>query len=82
MHFSASEASEKVIMHLISSANDRCVLYGICDHLGKRNKDELESRQDSASIVHTPRVLSDDAWTAEETSQHERAIALLPVRER
>ena len=56
MHFSASEASEKMIMGLFSSASDICNLYGICDSLGKINKVDLESRRDSASIVLTPRV--------------------------
>ena len=56
MHFNASEASKKMIMELISSANDICILYGICNYLGKRQTDDLESRQDSTSIVLTPRV--------------------------
>ena len=38
------------------TANDTCTLCGICDYLGKIKQDDLESRQDSASIVLTPRV--------------------------
>ena len=56
MHFTASEASKKMLMDLISSANDICILYGICDYLGKTKMDDFESRPDSASIVLTPRV--------------------------
>ena len=56
MHFNTSEASKKMIMELISSANDICIIYGICNFLGKRQTDDLESRQDSTSIVLTPRV--------------------------
>ena len=32
------------------------ILYGTCVYIGKIKKDDLESRQDSASIVLTPRV--------------------------
>ena len=56
MHFNAGYVSEKMIMELISSPDDICILHGICDYLGKISKDDLESRQDSASIVLTPRV--------------------------
>ena len=54
MHFNASEASKKVNMDLINSANDICILNGICDYLGKIKKDDLESREHT--FVLTPRV--------------------------
>ena len=69
-----------MIMDLSSSANHICTLYGICDYLGQINKDDLESRQASASIVRLARRvsetaspsrasaadnLSDNAWIAE-----------------
>ena len=56
MHFDASDPSIKMMMAFISSANDICMLQGICDYLGKRKQDDLESRKDSASIVLVPRV--------------------------
>ena len=56
MHFSASDTSKKMIMDLVSSANDICVRYGSCEYLGKVSKDDLESRQTSASVVLTPGV--------------------------
>ena len=40
MHFDASGLSFKMMMDLISSANDICILEGICDYLGKINKDD------------------------------------------
>ena len=45
MHFNAGSASQKMIVDLISSANDIGMLYGIGDHLGKIKQDDLESRQ-------------------------------------
>ena len=82
MRFNAGAVSQKRVMELISSASDTCILYGICACLGKLQPDDLESRQNSASIVDTPRVseraslsraldaddLSDYAWLAVETS--------------
>ena len=78
-HFNAGSVSHTMIVDLISSAKDICMLYGICYFLGRIKQDDLESRQDSASIVLTPRVsenaclsrasvavdLSDYAWLAE-----------------
>ena len=49
LHFGAGSVSQKVIMDLISSANDIGMHQGICYYLGKMNKN-------SASIVLTPRV--------------------------
>ena len=79
MHFNASDTSKKIIMDLISSVKDMCILHGICNDHGKINQGGLESRQTSASIVLSPRVsetaspspasavdnLSDHAWIAE-----------------
>ena len=45
-----------MIMDLISAANDICILSGICDYLGKISKDDLESRENTASVVLTPGV--------------------------
>ena len=56
MHFGAGDSSEMMIMDLIHSAKHFCILYGICDYLGQIKQDDLESRQDSASMVLTPRV--------------------------
>ena len=56
MHFDASE-SEKMMMDLITCANDICIIHGICDYLSKISKDDLENRQHTASVVLTPRVL-------------------------
>ena len=82
MHFIAIDSSFKMMTDLISWVNDFCTLNEICDYLGKRNKDDLESRQDSSSAVLALRVrdtaspcrasaadnLSDHAWTVERTS--------------
>ena len=38
MHFDASEQSKKMMMDLISSVNDTCMLYRICDYLGQIKK--------------------------------------------
>ena len=32
-----------------------CIVYGLCDYLGKINEDDLESRQNTASVL-APRV--------------------------
>ena len=56
MHLKAGSVSQKMVMDLTSSAHDICVLYGMCDYLGKIKEDDPESRQDSASIVLIPRV--------------------------
>ena len=53
MHFNAESVSQKMIFELISSVNDICMHYGLCDYLGKLKQDDLDSRQDSASIVLT-----------------------------
>ena len=43
MHFSASDSSSKMMMDFISSANDFCNVFRMCDHLGKINEIDLES---------------------------------------
>ena len=58
-NFSKEELKRRIritIMDLISSANDMCMLYGFSDYHGKIKQDNVQSRQDSASIVLTPRV--------------------------
>ena len=52
MHFEAggpSDPSIQLLVDLISSANDTCILHGICDFLGQINKGE--NRQNTASVV-------------------------------
>ena len=58
MHFDARVESQKLILELIGSANDICVEYGICAHLGDQ-KDDVESRHDSASDC----CFSQSLWT-------------------
>ena len=41
MHLSASDSSENMMMDLISSANDFCIVFGICDYLGTVNEIDL-----------------------------------------
>ena len=41
-------ASQKIMMELISSAGDICMIYRIYDYLEQIDQDDLESRQDSA----------------------------------
>ena len=48
---SAGDSSVKMMIDLISSANDIYILYGICDYLGKINQIGLESRRNTASVV-------------------------------
>ena len=52
MHFSANDSSIKMMMDLVSSANDFCIVFGICDYPGKLTKlvvdvEEPPSRQAS-----------------------------------
>ena len=54
MHFDASDPSIKMMMDFINSANDICIPFGICDYLGKIDEIDLESRQNTASLVPTP----------------------------
>ena len=57
MHFNAGSASQKMIMDLIGSANDICMLHGVCDYLGKIKQDDLESR-DRLQLVSETTSLS------------------------
>ena len=54
MHFNADDSSVTMVMDLISSANDICIAFGICDYLGKFSEIDVESRRNSASVVLTP----------------------------
>ena len=56
MHVNADDSSVTMVMDLISSANDICIAFGICDYLGKFNEIDNESRRNSASVVLTPRL--------------------------
>ena len=56
MHFSASEPLVQMMMDLISSAKDFCTVFGIYDHLGKINEDDLESLQNTTSVFLKPRI--------------------------
>ena len=80
MHFNTGVVSQKILMELISSVNDICILYRIYDYFKQIDQDDLESRQDLASIILTSRVpdsvslsralvvedLSDYTWSAED----------------
>ena len=57
MHFDASDESIKMMMDLISSVNDICIEFGICDHLRKITYIDLERQRNTASVVLTPRIL-------------------------
>ena len=48
MHFNAGVASQKIMMELISSAGDICMIYRIYDYLEQIDQDDLKSRQNSA----------------------------------
>ena len=39
INFHADDASENMMTNLISSANDFCIVFGICDHLRKTFED-------------------------------------------
>ena len=56
MRFDADDSSVKMMMDLISSANDFSIIFGICDYLGKIDEIDLESQRNTASVVLTPRV--------------------------
>ena len=51
MHFDASETFIKMMMDLISSAKDKCMVFGICDDLGKINEIDIERHMFSAEVV-------------------------------
>ena len=44
------------MMDFINSANDIWIALGICDYLGKIDEIDLERRQNTASVVPTPRI--------------------------
>ena len=46
----------KMTVDLLSSANDFCIVFGICDYLGKINEIDFESRRNTALVVLTRRV--------------------------
>ena len=56
MHFDSSDPFKKMMMDLVSSANDICVVFGICDHLGKVNDIDPESQRNTVSVVLPPRI--------------------------
>ena len=56
MHFNADDSSVRMMRDLISSANDFCIVFGICDYLGKIVEINLESRRNTVSVVLTPSV--------------------------
>ena len=56
MHVSVSDPSKKMMMDLISSANNFCIVFGICGYVGKINEMDFGSRQNAASVVLTPNV--------------------------
>ena len=58
MHFDARVASQKLILELVSSANDICAEYGICADLGEQ-QDDVEGRHDSALDC----CFSESLWT-------------------
>ena len=44
-------------MSINAEANDICIVFGICDDLGKITEIDLEGQRNTASVVHTtPRV--------------------------
>ena len=45
-----------MMMDFISSASGFCIVFGICDFLGKSNEIDLGGRRSTASVVLTPRV--------------------------
>ena len=52
MHFSAGSASQKMIMELMSSASDVCMLYGICAYLERRKRMILEVQKTLRRLFH------------------------------
>ena len=91
MHCNTSEASEKMIIDLISSAKNICILHGFCDYLGKINKDDSERLQESRRLACLSRAsVADNSQLVlglqRDTSQHEhhqsREAGLLTVRDR
>ena len=56
LHLTADDSSVKMMMDLISSANDFCIVFGICDYRGKMKEIDFESRRSTASVVLTPSV--------------------------
>ena len=57
VYFDASAASLKLLMDLTSSANDFCIVFGICSDLGKKKKErDNESHKFTAPVVLVPNV--------------------------
>ena len=56
MHLNTNDSSVKLMMDLISSANDICIVFRICDYLGKIDVIDLESQRNTASVVLPSRV--------------------------
>ena len=57
MHFDASDPfKQKMMMDLVSSANDVCIVFGICDYLGKVNDIDPESQRNTVSVILPPRI--------------------------
>ena len=51
MHFSASDPLIKMMIDLISSANDFSIVFGVCDYLGKIGEFDFESRRVSDTFT-------------------------------
>ena len=56
MHFDASDPLKKKMMDLVSSANDVCIVFGICDHLVKVNHIDPQSQRNTVLVVLPPRI--------------------------
>ena len=69
-------------MDLISSANDFCIVFGICDYLGKINEIDFdESRRNTASVVLTPRVSENVTQPRPRPYAAERVSSCAPMAE-
>ena len=56
MHFDASDTFIKMMMDLISSAKDICMVFAICDDLGTTYETDFERQKNTASVALAPRI--------------------------
>ena len=82
MHFNADVRSLKMMMDLISSANDFCIVFGICDFLGKINEIDFdESRRNTASVLLSPGVSENVTQPRPRPCEAEHVSSCAPIAE-
>ena len=81
IHFNADDSSVKMMMNLISSADDFCIVFGRCDYLEKIKEINLESRRNTALVVFTPKVSENVTQPRPRSDAAERVSSCAPIAE-